>query len=80
MALRLSFRPYAPWNPTMLSGSSVVVVVVVVVCAGVSPGSLVVVYVVWLLVSEQDWSIGHTQRIAVTAIAGNGDFFMMIFM
>lgn len=27
-------------------------------------------------VSEQDWSIGHAQRIAVSAIAGIVDFFM----
>ncbi|HKN01247.1 MAG TPA: hypothetical protein VJX23_12085 [Candidatus Binataceae bacterium] len=64
----------------MLSGSSVVVVVVVVVCGGVSPGALVVAYVVWLLVSEHDWSIGHAQRSAARAIAGMADFFMMIFM
>jgi hypothetical protein len=64
-------------DPAMLSGSSVVVVVVVVVCAGESLDAPVVVYVVWLLVSEQDWSIGHAQKIAASAIAGIVRFFML---
>jgi hypothetical protein len=67
-------------DPTTLSGSLVVVVVVVVVSADeYKPGSLVVVYVVWLLVSEQDCSIGHAQNIAVSAIAEIIDFFMTVF-
>jgi hypothetical protein len=37
------------------------------------------VYLVRLLVSEQDWRIGHTDRIAVSAIAEIIDFFMMGF-
>jgi len=63
-------------DPTTLSGWPVVVVVVVVVCTG-APGSLVVVYVVWVLVSEQDWRKGQAQTITVSAIREIVGLFMI---